>query len=69
MALFGFALNYTNGGTDYVIVSAEDIASAESDLAVSVGCDNLESVTHYDAETILCEQYSGWAALTSELGG
>jgi hypothetical protein len=66
MALFGFAINFNDGCTDYVVVSAPDLATAEGDLAATVDCEGVESVVHYDAETILCEQYDGLAFLTSE---
>lgn len=66
MALYGFALNYTDGTTDYCIVAAPDLVTAEIELADTLDYDNMETVVHYDAETIVQEQYRGVAILSTE---
>lgn len=65
--LFGFAINYNDGHTDYALVSAPDLATAESDLAAfGPPCEDIESVVHYDPEAIVQEKYDGSVFLTTE---
>jgi hypothetical protein len=67
--LFGFALNHINGSTDYVLISAPDRATAESELAAYGPEDkDLESVVYYDPEAIVSEQYNDLAYLSSNSG-
>lgn len=72
MALFGFAINFTNGATDYVIASGvtEDQARASVCRAVE-DCSGggVESVEAIDAEEIVSEQYDDCAILSTQFGG
>lgn len=71
MALFGFAINFKNGSTDYVIASAADAAKAESNALASAedsGCE-VESISPYDAEELLYDQYDDCAVLSTQFGG
>ena len=72
MALFGFAINFTNGETDYAIVSAVDSLLAEKEMVNTLkdsGAASVDTVEHYDAEAIVREQYADCAILSSQFGG
>lgn len=69
MALFGFAINFNSGETSYALVSAPSLTEAESDLSTrDLKDESIESIVHYDAETIVQEQYDDCAVLGSEWG-
>lgn len=71
MALFGFAINFTNGATDYALVSSGTETGAEADvLLFCLSSDaKVETIVPYDAATIVEEMYDGCAILTNTLGG
>lgn len=72
MALFGFVINFTNGATDYAIVSAADSLLAEKGIVNTLedsGAASFDTVEHYDAEAIVREQYNYCAILSSQFGG
>ena len=70
MALFGFAINFNSGATDYVIVSAPVLEEASATLVATLtDCDAshaIESITHYDAEAIIQENYRDCAILSTQ---
>lgn len=71
MALFGFAINFTNGATEYAIVSATTETGAMDDAILH--CLNsdakVETIVPYDAAAIVEEMYDGCAILNNTLGG
>lgn len=72
MPLFGFAINFNNGATDYVVASGPSVEYAEEMVTLAVeDCDGgaVESIVHYDAEALLEEQYRGVGILSSQFGG
>lgn len=60
--LLGFAINFTDGATQYAIVSAESREKAETGLCVMFK--DVETLVYYDPETIVEEQYGFCAVLT-----
>lgn len=72
MPLFGFAINFTNGATDYVLASGNTEDQARAAVCRSVeDCEGgeVESVEHIDAEELVDDQYDGCAILSTQFGG
>lgn len=67
MALFGFAINFNSGATSYALVSGENETAAEAEMCARDLKDrkDIESIVHYDAETIVQEQYDGLVVLSN----
>ncbi len=67
MALFGFAVNYENGSTDYVIAAGPDVVKAKA--AVEEAVPATASVEEYPgADCMIADQYNGVAYLSTEPG-
>lgn len=72
MPLYGFAINFKNGSTDYVLSSACNMGYAETQVILAVeDCDGgeMESIVPYDAATIIEEQYANVAVLSTQFSG
>lgn len=67
MALFGFAINFKTGATDFALVSGQDAAQAEAKLREVGPADyEIESITPcHDAEALVSEQYEDVAVLSN----
>ena len=68
MAIFGFAIDYRNGSTDFAVAAGTTYAEAERTLRGNIDGSTVHTIEPMDAETMLSDQYSGAAILTSEQG-
>lgn len=69
MALYGFAINFKDGGTDYAIAAGDTEDQARARVADRFGSNSpVESVEPHDAESIVDDQYAGCAVLSTETG-
>jgi len=66
MALFGFAINFNSGTTEFVVLSAGTLQQAQDELDGFCEGQEVESTTEYSVEAIVTEQYRGMAFLTTE---